>query len=53
MEHTYPRAMALVASGLLRPSPLVTHRFPLDEHRTAFETAARRQGIKVLIEPSQ
>lgn len=50
MKHAYPRAIAMVASGLLELSPLVTHRFPLEEYQQAFETAARREGIKVLID---
>lgn len=50
MKHAYPRAIAMVASGLIELSSLVTHRFPLEGYQQAFETAARREGIKVLID---
>lgn len=52
MKHTYPRAIAMVAAGLLDLKSLVTHRFPLEQHHAAFAAATRRQGIKVLIEPA-
>lgn len=51
MKHTYPRAIAMVAAGLLQLERLVTHRFPLEKYQAAFATAAQRQGLKVLIEP--
>jgi threonine dehydrogenase-like Zn-dependent dehydrogenase len=40
-----------VASGRVDVRSLVTYRFPLAESRVAFEAAARREGLKVLIEP--
>jgi L-iditol 2-dehydrogenase len=51
MKHTYPRAIRLVESGQVDLAALVTHRFPLHEARAAFEVLARREGIKVLVEP--
>jgi L-iditol 2-dehydrogenase len=51
MKHTYPRAIRLVEAGQVDLSGLVTHRFPLHE-RDAFEVLARREGIKVLVEPT-
>lgn len=53
MKHTYPRAIAMVAAGLLELGSLVTHRFPLGEYEAAFQVAAQRKGIKVLIEPAE
>lgn len=50
MKHTYPRAISLVAAGLVDVRSLVTHRFGLDEFNTAFATAQRREGLKVIIE---
>ena len=50
MKHTYPRAIQMVKSGVVDVRSLVTHRFPLSEYRTAFETAKKREGIKVIIE---
>lgn len=53
MKHTYPRAIQLVASGQIDVANIVTHRFTLDEYEQAFSTAARRDGLKVIIEPSR
>jgi L-iditol 2-dehydrogenase len=50
MKHTYPRAIDLVAKGLVDVRTLVTHRFPPDQSIEAFQAAARREGLKVIIE---
>jgi L-iditol 2-dehydrogenase len=50
MKHTYPRAIDLVSKGLVNVRSLVTHRFPLDKTLEAFQVAARREGLKVMIE---
>jgi L-iditol 2-dehydrogenase len=50
MKHTYPRAMALVEQGRVDVRSLVTHRLPFEQARQAFEVAAKRDGIKVIIE---
>jgi len=50
MKHTYPRAIDLVSKGLVDVRSLVTHRFPLDQTAEAFHLAARREGLKVIIE---
>jgi L-iditol 2-dehydrogenase len=50
MKHTYPRAIRLVERGLVDVQSLVTHRFPLSEFERAFSAAARREGVKVIIE---
>jgi len=50
MKHTYPRAIELVSKGLIDVCSLVTHRFPLAEARKAFRVAARREGLKIVIE---
>jgi threonine dehydrogenase-like Zn-dependent dehydrogenase len=46
-------ATALVAVGLLDPSPLYTHRFPLDRLDDAFEAARTRPSgfVKALVFP--
>jgi L-iditol 2-dehydrogenase len=51
MKNTYPRAIQLVQRGVVDVRSLVTHRFPLSEYKVAFETAKKREGIKVMIEP--
>ena len=50
MKHTYPRAIDLVSKGLVDVRSLVTHRFPLTDAVEAFRVAARREGLKVVIE---
>ena len=50
MKHTYPRAMRLVASGRVDVRSLVTHHFPLAEVARAFQSAQRREGIKVFLD---
>ncbi len=52
MKHTYPRAIHLVQSGVVDVGTLVTHRFVLSDYQKAFETAAKREGLKVIIEPN-
>jgi L-iditol 2-dehydrogenase len=46
------RAVALADRGLLRTSPLITHRFPLEAIGEAFDTFAERRddAIKVVLE---
>jgi L-iditol 2-dehydrogenase len=50
MKHTYPRAIELVAKGLVDVRSIVTHRFPLAEASEAFRVAERREGLKIIIE---
>ena len=52
MKHTYPRAIRLVESGQVDLGYAVTHRFPLEQGAAAFGVALRREGLKVLIQPS-
>lgn len=50
MKHTYPRAIDLVSKGLVDVRSLVTHRVPLERALDAFQVAAQREGLKVIIE---
>lgn len=52
MKHTYPRAIRLVEQGVIDVASLVTHEFPLEAFEQAFDTAVRREGLKVVIRPS-
>jgi L-iditol 2-dehydrogenase len=47
----YPKAIRLIAGGLINVKPLVTHRFPLEEAISAFHVAAdpSQGAIKVQI----
>lgn len=43
----------LLCDGRLDPSPLVTHRMPLDDFDHGVELVRRRQALKVLFTPSR
>jgi L-iditol 2-dehydrogenase len=49
--NTFPTAIALLASGALEVSPLVSHRFPFEEVTDAFAFAStnRSETVKVMI----
>ncbi len=51
MKHTYPRAIQLVASGLIDVESLISHRFSLADSVEAFRVAELREGLKVVIMP--
>ncbi len=46
------RAVTLAERGLLRPAPLITHRFPLEDIAEAFDTLEQRRGdaLKVVLQ---
>ena len=49
----YRRAIALAVRGAVDLSWLTSHRFPLDDAPDAFATAARRAGLKVVVDVSR
>lgn len=49
MKDTYPTAIKLVDSGMIDLDPLMTHHFAPEAFQEAFETAYRREGVKVFI----
>ncbi len=51
MKLTYPRAIQLIESGKVNVRSLVTHTFSLEHAAEAFAVAARRDGLKVIINP--
>ena len=51
MNRVYPRAISLAARGVVDLGSLVSSRAGLDSATAAFGAAARRTGLKVLIEP--
>jgi L-iditol 2-dehydrogenase len=53
MNRVYPAAVALVASGRIRPAEVVSHEHGLDDVGTAFAAAARREGHKVVVRPDR
>jgi L-iditol 2-dehydrogenase len=53
MNHVYPRAISLAARGVVDLGALVSGRAGLGSVAEAFGEAARRTGLKVLIEPQR
>ena len=51
LPHDLERAADLVGEGSVSLGGLITHRFPLEEAATAFQTLVARTGLKVVIEP--
>ncbi|MET0801662.1 MAG: alcohol dehydrogenase catalytic domain-containing protein [Actinomycetota bacterium] len=47
----WSRVMAEVAAGRLDPTPLVSHRLPLEEAPTGYDLFDRRAATKVLLRP--
>jgi L-iditol 2-dehydrogenase len=52
MKHTYPRAIAMVADGLIDVDSIVTHRFPLEQVARGYDLVSTRNdgAMKVVIE---
>lgn len=48
-RNCYPLALSLVESKKLDLRPFVSHRFPLEQAKEAFETCGRGEGVKILI----
>jgi L-iditol 2-dehydrogenase len=51
MNDVYPRAIGLATAGKVHLDSVVSDRFSLVKAPEAFATAARRDGLKVVIEP--
>ena len=53
MNEAYPRAISMAAGGRVDLGAVVSHRPPLAGIATAFTAAARRTGLKVIVEPAR
>jgi L-iditol 2-dehydrogenase len=51
MKHTYHRAIKMVEVGQVDVRSIVTHRFPLEQAEEAFALAAKREGLKIILNP--
>jgi 2-desacetyl-2-hydroxyethyl bacteriochlorophyllide A dehydrogenase len=45
------RVMAMMAAGVLDPTPLVTHRMPLADAAEAYDVYDRREALKIVLTP--
>jgi len=45
------RVLAMLAAGVLDPTPLVTHWMSLDEAAEAYALYDRREALKILLRP--
>jgi 2-desacetyl-2-hydroxyethyl bacteriochlorophyllide A dehydrogenase len=45
------RVLAMLAAGVLDPSPLVTHHMPLDQASEAYAVFDRREALKIVLTP--
>ena len=48
----HKKALELITSKKIKLELMITHKFPLDEIHTAFETAKSGKGLKVVINPN-
>lgn len=53
MKEMYPRTIDLVARGAVDVRSLVSDTFALDDAARAFAVAERRDGLKVVVDPSR
>lgn len=47
----FPKAIGLLRSGMVDPTPLITRIFPLSQAQTAMEFAQQHGSMKVLLKP--
>ncbi|HSV31949.1 MAG TPA: alcohol dehydrogenase catalytic domain-containing protein [Atribacteraceae bacterium] len=45
------KAIQVISAGMVRPARVITHRFPLENVREAFEMAESHAGLKVIVNP--
>ena len=49
--HSFERALALLAKGVIDSEAMITNRFPLDQYMTAIDTFLAGSGLKVQVVP--
>jgi (R,R)-butanediol dehydrogenase/meso-butanediol dehydrogenase/diacetyl reductase len=49
--NTFPPALKMLESGVVKPSVLITHRLPLADIHKGFDAARAGQAIKVVVTP--
>lgn len=49
VRHSFERALALFANGVIDSGALITNRFPLDEYQSAIDTFLSGIGLKVQV----
>jgi len=47
----WKRALSLMERGVVRSEKLVSHRFPLQEWKTAFDLSESKEGVKLILIP--
>jgi L-iditol 2-dehydrogenase len=47
--HDFTTALKLIATGVVRVEPLISHTLPLEETERAFRMVADRQGLKLMV----
>ena len=45
------RVLGMLASGVLDPTPLVSHHMPLDDASEAYRVYDRREALKIVLSP--
>ncbi len=48
--HDFTAALKLLAAGVVKVEPLISHVLPLEETERAFRMVAERQGLKLMVE---
>lgn len=46
-------ALELLSAGRIQPKKYISHNFPLDQIIDAFQTVERREGMKIIVNPTQ
>jgi len=50
--HSFERALALFAKGVIDSEAMITHRYSLDQYSAAIDSFRKGSGLKVQVGPS-